>query len=319
MLFRLTVLTAVSLIPAFADFKLTQAFKMEMNRNLPMPAQAAEGMKALFEPKVTVMELQGQNMRSRLGRFEILYLLDSGMMHVIDVEKRQYATVPMSRWDVLAAGMQNASKNPEAAEALAKMGNMDWMKMKLEPAGKGDAGDVAGLGAEVDLYNMRFEITGTPPNPMVAKALGAQSMKIAYWTAPMPPSFLEMGEAQHKFMQMFGAAASMTKQSGKGHGSPMGLGEPFLKLQDEYTKKGRFMVKMVMEMYMDFAAMGAPVPPEMERLGSEPLMTMTIETRAFSDEPLDPKLFIVPVDFESRNIEELDLSGLLQGASAPKK
>jgi hypothetical protein len=207
--------------------------------------------------------------------------------------------------------MQNADKDPKVAEAMRSAAGMDWLKIKIEPAGKGDAGEVAGLGAEVDLYTMKFEVTGNAPSPMAAKALGSQTMKIAYWTAPMPPSFAEMGAAQLKFMNMFSSASNVTKQGGNKQ-SPANFAEPFKKLQEEYTQKGRFMVKMVMETYMDFAAMGVPAPPELERLGSEPMMTITIETRSFSDDALDPKLFVVPAGFDSVKLEDLDLSGLVK-------
>jgi hypothetical protein len=241
-------------------------------------------------------------------------------MHVIDVEKSQYATVSMSEWDTFVSRLQNPKKDPAVTESLEKMGNMEWLKINLESKGKGDAGDVAGLGAEVDLYDMKFEIDGTPPDPMIARAMGSQKMKIAYWTAPMPPSYAEMGSAQRKFMEMFGSTSAMTKQQGgKQSASPFALGEPFMKLQDEYTKKGRLMVKMVMQMYMDFSAMG-PIPEQMKQLGAEPFMTMTIDTKSFSDEPLDPKMFVVPSTFRAVSIDELDLQGLMQGASnSPKK
>jgi hypothetical protein len=316
---KLVVLLCTLSFAAFADFKLTQTTKIEMNSKLPMPAAASGQMKSMLEPKVTVMELQGQNMRSRLGRFEILYLLESGVMHVIDVEKSQYATVSMSEWDSFVSQLQNPKKDPAITQSLEKMGNMDWLKINLQSKGKGDAGDVAGLGAEVDLYDLKFEISGTAPDPMMARAMGSQKMRIAYWTAPMPPSYAEMGSAQRKFMEMFGATSGVTKQQGgKRNASPFSFGEPFMKLQDEYNKKGRLMVKMVMQMFMDFSAMG-PVPEHMKELGDEPFMTMTIDTKSFSDEPLDPKMFVVPSTFRAVGIDELDLQGLIPGVSESHK
>jgi len=227
----------------------------------------------------------------------------------------------MSEWEDFMTRARNPGDDPKRKEVMEQLGSMDWLKAKLEEKGKGTAAKIAGFDTEADKYEVIFEITGNPPNPMMAKAMGAQKMKLTYWTAAMPESLAELGSAQKKFMELFSGMTGMAKGQG-GDKKPGGMGaiaEPLMKLQKEYSEKGRLPMRMIMEIYMDFSALGPNIPEHLLALSKEPIMTMTMETKSYSDKLLEPKNFIVPVDYRNVGLKELSLEGLIPGITSAKK
>lgn len=309
MYFRVIFALIASASAGWADFRMVQTIHMKLNSTFA-PAGSRDIMEDAKIPKAIHVDVQGSNLRVRHGHYQVLYLLEGGAVHVIDDSRKVYTTVTLPEWDEfsehLANSLGNPGKDPKYEELRTKMGDMDWLKTVVERKASGPAEKLLGFQAESDTFEWRFDDSAAP-DPMIKQMLSGQKFRVTDWTAPAPPQFTELNAAQRKILAMFDAAKAVAKM-GAGAANRPREKDAFDKLREQYAAKNRLVVKSVMSIYMDFAALGLPVPETMKNMTNEPISTITMAIESFDTALLDPGEFVVPSTYRRVAIREMDLS-----------
>jgi len=297
--------------PALAD--MTLRYTMEVKPGPSMPPQAVDQMKSalgtMMDKGIIYCFKENGASYTKFGPTIQIFDPTTRMNITLLVEKKVYSQGE--------AGKQDAM-NSDAMAQLKKMTDNGGFKVTTESSGR--TRTIGGFEAEEKLITMEMSLQGSVPPDQAAQMPPSMKMKMSMWyptanennTKPILKKYRELA-------QMGMLANNPMEQIGKMFaGSPQAAAELQNLTQD--SMRGGVMLGLEYSMIMPgmakrMAAMLGRKPEEVD--DNEPLMTMVLSLKEFSEGEVQEDLFKIPEGFKEVKMDEM--SKLMLEVYQPKK